>query len=380
MVFEDSWPLEGYNGAIIEFCKNDDGLISTLKVTFKDCPFSDAPTISHDGQIPTITITSTLENKAKYIVQQFSNYINLYFVIKINTEEIDIKYIPHNEEEKQKLKLFNFKSEKYIPKTPLPFSIIAQAFYAGESGEDFSFSANLYQRAAEAYTSENYIESFRHSFLLLEARYGKGKFKTQALFKALTTQTEFVSALRATIEKIKSDPLHQNKRIQEFVSRFQNEQEIVEHLISQRGFYFHGNLLRQDTWHPNKQEAAANISEFSLYLNSELNQNLANKMYAPSVGPKHFKNAQKFGAIVTISISFHFLDHNKFERKNILRINHPGTQCSNAITLFAAEQLIKHFQDKYFGCSLQSAIGVNEKNNEKVFELSFAPVPVEMTS
>ena len=69
--------------------------------------------------------------------------------------------------------------------------MITRAIMAADKYEGPRFEATLARSARKALGAQEFINSFRYSFLLIESLYGEGQFKKAGLQTALKGSQEF---------------------------------------------------------------------------------------------------------------------------------------------------------------------------------------------
>lgn len=374
IVLEDCWPLEGY-GAVLEFERARDEATAVL-ITFRNQPIGIAPRVAqlNEGPVQTsIEIRDHLGLTARHIVRRLSDYLNLYvFRFDVETEEFEVEYIPANAEERAQMSLYRFQSSFIRPKYHVPFSLLAQAFFAGEGPDDPSFAANLVKKAREALVSRDYIDAFRYSFLLFEALYGGGKFKTPDLVSELTSHADFAVMVETAMASFVSDPIHRKSKVREIASRYPTAHEMIKYLVTKRGFYFHGNLARPDAWHPGRQRDAKELAELTVELAGVVSSSLATAMFTPEVATRYLENAKRQGAIMPVHVKFNFLDDGERRRNGQVIINGPGTTLTNSIALEAHKSFLEWFQMEFPGFKLLSAIAHDKNSGMEIFRSEYS--------
>ncbi|MFG1212016.1 hypothetical protein V5F72_24130 [Xanthobacter flavus] len=370
---EDAWPLEGF-GATLEL-ERADGTASAITITFKNQPISAAPHIapSEGGEtVATIKDNDHLESFARQILQRFIDYINLYYTIDVSFDNVEASYTPTSDEERSCLNIFRFKKARQRQISLIPFSIIGQAFYAGEADSDPSYVSMLGRLAKENLLDGQYIESFRYSFLLFESLYGNGKFKSSELERELCNNVEFMSYIISSIGENRFEaPRFQDKRLIEFTDEHKTPGDIVKTLIKMRGYYFHGNLKQRRPWHPRQQEGANGIAAFSADVVLKILSSFASPMFADHIGDKYLKNAVAQGAAMTVNVHVNFLDENNMNQTHIFSINTPGTIPTNDMALKLFNFALTKFQDKFPVYRIISIVGTVEGSNIPLFSSNF---------
>lgn len=370
---EDSWPLSGF-GATLEL-KREGDTVSAITVTFENQPITAAPRASRPAGGPfslEIKSDDMLETHAKRIVGRLSDYVGLYYSLDVDFDDVYVEYIPANDDEKAQIAIFNARRFSPKPLSVIDFPTISQAFFAGESQDDPSYVSSLNKMARDTLTSKRYIESFRYSFLLFESVYGDGKFKTAELERAFINNSDFLSIIAAEISEIKLESRRGIDRdTLKFLSEIGDERAIIKYLISKRGFYFHGNLKRKDSWHPQDQDSAKTLATFCAQLTLRVCESFGRAMFAPEIGQKHMNNAVRHSAIVTINVVVNYLDANLIQRSQKFDIRAPGNIPTNNMAIEVQALAISKFREVFPVYDLISVSGTASGGSAKIFDSTF---------
>ena len=223
---------------------------------------------------------------------------------------------------------------------------------------------------------ERYIDSFRYSFLLIESIYGDGKYKAAQLKDALKASTEFMSIVTNAL-KDRLLPKHpRNSDTEKLLSAFPTAEAAIDHLVEKRGFYFHGNVRRKNAWKPHEQETAEALCLLALHIAMLISHVAAAPMFDDSLSQRHFDNAKRVGAIMTMSINFVFHDPNdNFNRSGNVNIDIPGTKMTPKMAVNVAEHFLNRFKDMAPVGDLRSATGTVASTGQKVFDMEFHVKP-----
>lgn len=326
--------MEGH-GAIVELLRNGDE-VTHVVVTFADQSLELAPkmlTPDEEGIAAHIVMRDRIRDTAVQIVKRFESYLRIHHTVKIDTRNVDVEFVPKNDDERRDIKVFNFSTSSSPAKSRATFSMIAQAFFASESEDDPSFVTSFLQLAREGSLERRYIDSFRYCFLLVESLYGNGKFKTSQLVDAMMSHTEFKDLITRTINDFLTDNLHQGSVARELVESHRDAKTMIEYLIDRRGHYFHGNIKRTDVWRPDQQEEAEDLSEFTMLLALAVADSMAAAMFSPEIGRRYFDNAVQFGAIMTVLIRYRTRDEHDLTHDLTLEMNTPARVATNDLAL-----------------------------------------------
>lgn len=377
---DDAWPLNG-SGAEMSF-EFTDGKATALILLFRNQPASLAPLVEKlDGPIKAeVRIKGELEAMGRSIAQRFSDYINLYFVVPIDIDAMETEYIPANHEERETMQMFGFSSWSVRPNPPLPFDLMAQAFYAVESDADPSFASHMTRLAREALIAGQYIDAFRYGFLLIEALYGNGKFQTRDLRRELVGNVDLKAMLDRTIASITHDPDQHRSAAKPTVAMHATAEALVEYLINRRGFYFHGNLKRQDAWRPDRQADAKPVAEIVVDLAGQIAAAHASAMFEPDIGPRFMANAKSQGAVMTIQVQFHFNDDDGRRRVGQMEFAVPGTKVTSKLAIKVSGHFLTWAETELSGSTLLSARGIVKETGVELFRSQFLKAADEALS
>lgn len=378
-ILEDAWPLEGH-GAVVEL-EREGQEVTHIVVTFHDRPVSLAPelTTSNLASVTTsIEMRDGLQIIASQIVSRFQHFLNIHHTLEIDLNDVEVEFVPTDDEEKSKINIFGIKTTNASPKSRISFSMVSQAFFATESNDDPSFTVSFLQLARQASLERRYIDAFRYCFLLFEALYGEGKFKTPQLVEAMMSHSDFVALVAQTIADFRTDPLHRRSKAKKLAQDNPEPRAMIEYLVARRGFYFHGNVKRRDTWRPDQQQTAEALSDFTMFLALAVADSMAGAMFSPEMGKRYFENAKQFGAIMPILIRYKLRDEHDFVRDQSLRMNTPATVATNDLAMRVHLQFLQWAQTELHGTSLVSLIAIDEATGDELFRSHYlSPAPAK---
>jgi hypothetical protein len=371
-VLDDHWPLDGYGS---EFRFETTGPeVTAIILNFCNQSPDLAPSITedHKGPIKThITIKGGIEATGRRIIRRFMDYANLYFSLDIDVDAMEAEYIPANDEERVLMGLYAFKSKKERPISHLPFNMLAQAFFAGESSDDPSFAARMFNLARESLLNEQYIDAFRYCFLLFEAFYGDGKFRTEALIRAFLENGSFKSILVETIEVIRRDPLYAGSPCRAVVASHPTPDVLASYLVDRRGFYFHGNLVRSNAWHPDRQREAEPLADLCVQIAGRVSSSCGGAMFTPEINSRFMSNARTHGAIMTIEVQFRFIDPHNVTRTEDINVDVPGTIATSSLAIRVNQHFLQWAEVNLGGSKLLSAIARDKKSHVEIFRSEY---------
>lgn len=374
-ILDDHWPLDG-NGTEMKF-EVTGREVNALILTFRGQPPDLAPSIieTHEGPIKAhLTIKGGIESAARRIVRRFVDYANLYFSLDVDLDAMEAEYEAANDEERARMGVYAFESKKERPVSHLPFDMLAQAFFAGESADDPSFAARMFNLARESLLNEQYIDSFRYCFLLFEALYGDGKFQTKALVRAFLENPSFKSAMEEATKAIETDPLYANSPGRSVVKSYPTPDTLTAHLVDRRGFYFHGNLSRSNAWHPDRQEEAEPLASLCVLIAGRVSSSFGGAMFAPGMNSRFIDNARVHGAIMAIQVQYRFIDSNNVPRTGNINMEAAGTIATSSLAIKVNRQFLEWAEVNLGDSKLISSIARDNESRVEIFRSEYLRV------
>ena len=311
-------------------------------------------------------------------LQEVFAYIQCYFDVEILVDEIETEYIGESEEERQQIHVTKFKTEMKAPSLLIPYDLFTRAIMASEIGKAPKLEANFLRMARTEMLQERYIDSFRYSFLLIESIYGEGQFRTAHLKDALKGNTELIPIVTEAIRSYIPSRRARNSDTEQLLTNSPHPETAIDHIVEKRGFYFHGNLKRRSPWRPHEQETAEVLCLFSLNIAMLISHAAAAPLFENSHSRRHFDNAKRVGAIVTMNVHFRFHDPNDppdFDREANLSINMPGSKLTPKKAVDAARSFLEEFKNRTPIADLISATCTLAKTGQEVFDMRFYTRP-----
>ncbi len=369
---EDYWPAPFMQG---EFCPAIEGdQIVAFEISFTCQPVTLAPKweqMSQGIHRGSITIRDDLFPFVKMQLAGALAFIQCYFNVDV-ADEIEIEYIPETDEEDSQIPIKSWKRGKAEDKIPLTYDYFTRAIMAAEKGPAPIFEATLVRSAYNAMRDGKFIDSFRYSFLLIDATYGDGKFRKEHLKDAFSESDE----LKGIIETVINDPMSLKKVGQSDTGHLifskPDPERIIEHLIDKRGFYFHGNRKRKDSWKPQEQKGAEDLCFLALEIAMGISHLAAAAMFENELSQRHFENAKKKGATMTLKVSFQYRDPgDPVDQNASMNIHVPGTKVTPKMGPYVAQQFLSRFEEVNPVGVLKTATCVAESTGQKLFDITF---------
>lgn len=374
---EDHWPISIMGGDLRAVSKDEK--VIAFEITFSGQPVHLAPAVEthEEGDVKfTITGRDTLLPFVKMHLEEAFTYLQCYFDIEILINEIETRYIGEMEEEEKQIKIKSFKSEREKRPSMVPYDLFTRAIMVAEIAKAPRLEANLSRMARTEMLQERYIDSFRYSFLLIEFLYGNGKFKADQLKAALKASTEFISIVTKALKESISPKHPRNSDTEKLLSAFPKAEAVIDHLVEKRGFYFHGNVKRKNAWRPHEQETAEALCLLSLNIAMLISHAAAAPMFDYSLSQRHFDNAKRVGAIMTMNINFRFHDPtDNFTKSENVNIDTPGTKVTPKMAVDVAKHFLNQFKDMAPVADLRSVTCTVAGTGQKVFDMEFHVKP-----
>lgn len=373
LIIPDHWdiPIQGGTCRVIE----ENGRAKALEIAFTDQPLTFAPHIEKltEGAAK-ISITGR-DQQIAFVKRQLDDamaFLHCFHDIDLETNEIEAKYEGETPEEEQLISVKAMSMAKHKPPLPLTFDMLTRAIMAAENSAGPKFEATLASTARKALSEQQFINSFRYSFLLIESLYGEGQFKSAGLKSTLKGNTGFVEIVKAALkDRIKPRPEHTSDT-STLLAGTPIADDVIDHLVDKRGFYFHGNVKRRDAWKPEEQGAAEALALLAISIAQDIAQQAAAPMFEESYAKRHFADAKKAGAEIVFQIKFKFREpEEKFQREHQMNFQMPGTKVTPRMALTVAQAFFQNFEHNLPVAALESAECTVQGSGEKVFDIQF---------
>ena len=354
---EDHWPISIMGGDFRVVSK--DGKATAFEITFAGQSVDLAPMVEPheegDSKL-SIIVRDTLLPFVRMQLEKAFSYLQCYFDVEVLIGEIEIEYAGETEEEEKQIKVTSSSAKREKWPLSMPYDLLTRAIMVAEAGQAPEFEARLVSAARTAMLQERYIDSFRYSFLLIESLYGDGKFKTAQLKEALKGSADF-KPLVTTALKVRMSPMRpQNSDTEKLLAASPATEAVIDHLVEKRGFFFHGNVKRKDAWRPHEQQAAETLALLSLEIAMLISHAAAAPMFDETFSQRHFDDAKRVGAIMTMNVSFRFREpEDTFDRNGRMDISVPGTKATPKMAVYVAKNFLERFVNVAPVADLKSA-------------------------
>lgn len=258
--------------------------------------------------------------------------------------------------------------------------MLTRALMAGEQGIAPELEATLVKLARTAMLEKRYIDSFRYSFLLIDCVYGAGKFRTAHLKQALKGSPEFTSLVATALKGRMRQKHSNNSDTHALLAASPTVEDVIDHLVDKRGFYFHGNTQRKDAWKPHEQTSAETLCLLALEIAMLISHQAAAPMFDDAFTQRHFEEAKRTGAIVTMNVKFQFRHPGAaFDQNASMKITMPGTKVTPKMAVYAAKNFLERFEEVAPDAELKAACCAVASTAEEVFDVVIHPHPADRT-
>nr|WP_300313291.1 hypothetical protein [Halomonas sp.] len=379
IIIDDHWeiPMQGGKLRVIE----EAGYAKALELIFEKQPLEYAPYIqlsSQDEMPTTITHRDLRMIFVKSQLDDAATFLECIFDIELNTDEINAKYESETPEEEAELQIKTFSKGQNDTALPLSFDMLTRAIMAANEQSAPKFEATFVRSARKALQAQEFINSFRYSFLLIESLYGDGKFNKVGLKTALKNNQEFRNILELTLREVPLPKRKINSDTEKLLSTKPSIDDVINHLVEKRGFYFHGNIKRRNAWKPHEQHAAKSLAFLAIEIVSRISINAAEPIFAQELTKRHFEDAIRVGAKIVFEIEFKFREpEENFDHKNQINIESPGTKVTPRSAFEVAQHFLKVFQHNQPASALHEVKCTVQGTGEKVFDLTFYTIEDE---
>lgn len=375
VIIPGHWQFPVLGGEVRVVEKN--GCVAALEVIYSNQGTELSPSIEEDCDED---IKYSIVNSdphlpfVKAILSDAMSFLQCYFGISLSLDDVEVRYEGETPVEEGEIKIKSVQVGKYEEPLVLTFDMLTRAVAASERGGGPKFEAALICAARDALAEQRFIDSFRYSFLLIEFIYGDGQFKGAGLKAALKKSTE----LRAIAERVISE-----KRwifggpysdTMDFLNNGPSADDLIDHLVDKRGFYFHGNLKRKDAWKPEKQGATKVLAFVAIDIASSVAQQAAGSMFDEQMNRRHVEYAENAGAQFMVNVKYSYrIPGEAFLRDGQLDVHVLGTKVTPRLAVGVAQKFLQHFEHHLPTAELNHVAGAAQE--EKIFDMKFYTDP-----
>lgn len=374
----DHWPIDVLGARMTLVADGD--MVSALKFTFTGQPVTLAPALAapdKPGQPPKITVNDPLQTALRQQVRNGFSFIQALFPIQVAFDRMDAEYEGETSVETDAIAISHF-SYGEVDNSPLTltYDLFTRAMMAAEKpyDEQYRLFATLTGYAREASKEARYIDAFRYYFLILDAFFSDGQFKKVGLQKAFKSHPALMDAIKSASVDFREDRTRPATPSGTFLRGAPIPEEIADHLIERRGHYFHNNRRKAGAWNPDKQDEARDLSWLCSMICFYLSEKYSAPMFAEELGPRHFAEATKSGAIIVLRIDYTYVNDDGGEpRQGRTNINVPGTKVTRKMATEMTQNFVQTFIESQPASSLMHAICRDTKSGQPIFEIRYPP-------
>ncbi|EOU2547393.1 hypothetical protein ACWOQH_000699 [Vibrio parahaemolyticus] len=203
------------------------------------------------------------DNPAFYFVHRnlrgIEVLMSLWGLKYIDKRNFDITWLPETQEEEIKLNIKNFsiKSERISIEDiePLPFDLAARAIIKSWDGAEESVIASFYRKGTIDMESQDYIDAIYDFYLILESRFGDGKWRGKQIKQILKCSNELKEAFKHATTKSLNGSLSRKLLDKRDTNKaYKHYEDFIDHIVDLRGQLHHHSEKNKRSWNPNKQE------------------------------------------------------------------------------------------------------------------------------
>ncbi|ELY5814646.1 hypothetical protein SNN51_001491 [Cronobacter turicensis] len=373
IIIDDHWeiPIQGGKLRIIE----ERGYAKAIELTFEKQPLEYAPSFQKRAPYEVMTMITGHDERMTFVKRQLDNaatFLECFHDVELITEEIEAKYEGETPEEETRLSIKSISMGRHDSALPLSFDMLTRALMAAEKYDGPRFEVAFVKSARNMLKNQEFINSFRYSFLLIESLYGNGQFKTPSLQAALKSNQEFRNIVELAIKDMIPAKNDRNSDTAKLILTKPKADDIINHLVEKRGFYFHGNIKRKDAWKPDEQDAAESLALLAISIITKITLKAAEPMFVAELEKRHFEDAMHVGAKIVFEIKFRFREpEENFDREQQFNITMPGTKVTPRTAFAVAQHFLNVFQHNQPVSALYEAECKIQGTEEKVFNLTF---------
>ena len=309
---DEAWPLSLPNDGT--FCAIHNGQLATaFEVSF---PVEGSKFAESNSELSQNTLQQWAEMRRYFA--RLKGYIQCVAEINYVPVEVELMYEAETDEEKASVsvdKVILTRGAIRKRKGIITYETLCGAAIGslGEKQSNHHFIGELKNLSRRAEREGRYVDSFRYGFLLLDALYGKGQFKTTNLKTALKSE----QALMDMVRDVRLQMREKIERIDDPTERILcgafSDSEVIDHLVMMRGRYFHGKkgALMDLDW---ANEEGRNLCRFVNELTDIICREELRNVLSEESWDIYEKGARKSGKLVEIKLEAKIWDKNQGER------------------------------------------------------------------
>lgn len=373
IIIDDHWeiPIQGGKCRVVE----TNGYAAALECVFENQPLTYSPRLEtiNDGTV--VASITGRDHRMIFVKRQLDHaatFLECIHDIGLNIDEIEAKYEGETPEEEAQIRIKGSSMGRHEPALPLSFDMLTRAIMAAETNDGPKFESTLVKDARKALGGQEFVNSFRYSFLLIESLYGEGQFKKAGLQAALKGNSEFIAIVSAAIQDMIPAKNDRSSDTAKLLEAQPTVDQVIDHIVEKRGFYFHGNIRRKDAWKPDEQGAAETLALLSIGIVSRISMKAADPVFQDELAKRHFEDATRAGATLMFRITFKFREpEEEFNRDHQITISMPGTKPTPRTAFAAAQRFLQLFQHNQPVSELVEAECTLQGSEQKIFHLAF---------
>lgn len=373
IIIPDHWEFPVLGGVL--HVVEEKGLVKALEVVFSNQSIDLAPSIQEGGSGPakfSIEGHDSLLPTVQSVLDGAVSFLECYSDIGLATNEIEAKYEGESAEEEARIHIKSMRVGTHEHSSFLTFDMFTRAIMAAQKGPGPKFEVALISSARNAISSQRFIDSFRYSFLLIEFMYGDGQFKSASLKEAFKKSVELRAIIEEALVEVLIPPRAHASDTLNLLRSNPSVDTLIDHLVDKRGFYFHGNIQRKDTWKPEQQEEAQVLALITVNVASSVAMRATAPMFDAELNKTHLEYARQAGAMLVFQIKYTFtIPGEKLPYENQMNIEAPGTKVAPRMAFNIAQHFMKAFERQLPTAGLEHAECIVQGTAEKVFDIKF---------
>ncbi|WP_448249864.1 hypothetical protein [Thalassotalea agariperforans] len=204
-----------------------------------------------------------INNPALHFIQRnlrgIEALMSVWGLQSIDKRNFEVVWLPESADEKEKLKLFNFstRSERMsldeIP--PLSFDLVARAVITSWDGAKESVITSFYRKGTIDMEAQEYIDAIYDFYMILETRFGDGKWRGNQVKQKLKSSAElkqaFTHAKEHSLEGLLNVELRKQKQS---IDVYDSYEKFIDYIVDLRGTLHHHSEKNPKAWDPSKPE------------------------------------------------------------------------------------------------------------------------------
>lgn len=307
LVLTDHWPVSV--GDIKLEWMVEEGRVTAVSGTVPATEADQLPTVQ-ESNTPGVKLDvnfgwSSREGEVEEAIRTLWGLLGLFTFIEIDVDSVETKWVPENDTERERLKLFSHsrKVERVdlLKLRRLSYDLVARTMASAKVAAHYEIPLGFLRRGTRAMYNGQYIEAFYNLFFFLETLFAPGYSNPKRVKQLLGGSKVVKDAVSQSRDPFsKESRLNASKRDKLLGM---TDEQLLHHLVDLRGNLHHHALGRPGIWHPDKADRFHEEAVLLQHIvHSVAMADALGLLFAPERNDDILRSAREAGAITKVRI------------------------------------------------------------------------------